>query len=88
LGEFSPIEQLFALGSLLKFTEVGKKFGATFSHRERYICINIGLGYILGYIFINSSGHPALRVSWTTAKFLPPMTACRNYGPELHLFLN
>jgi hypothetical protein len=55
LGEFSPIEQLFALFSLLKITEAGHVW-ATFSQRESYVLILT----ILGDFFLES----ILRISF------------------------
>jgi hypothetical protein len=58
LGEFSPIGQLFTLGSLLKNTKVAQ-FWATFSMEKSYVFIltKIALGYTLGDFFTNSSSH-------------------------------
>jgi hypothetical protein len=59
LGEFSPFGWLF-LGSFLKLLRSRTYFWATFFHDESYISIltNNVLGYILGHLFTNSSGHP------------------------------
>jgi hypothetical protein len=67
LGEFSPIGQLFSLGSVLKITE-GGHFLATFFHGTGNVLIltNHWLGYILGDFFTNPSGHPALYLSLVT----------------------
>jgi hypothetical protein len=62
LGEFSHIGRLFALGSVLKITEVAQIFSLLFSMvRGVYVSIstNNWLGYILGDFFTNSSGHSA-----------------------------
>jgi hypothetical protein len=55
LGEFSPIGRLFTLFSFLKITEAH----SCFFHGIIYTLILtiIGLGYILGDSFTNTSGH-------------------------------
>jgi hypothetical protein len=50
LGEFSPIGRLFTCGQCLE------NLGYLFSRYQ--LCINYGLGYILGDFFKSSSGHP------------------------------
>jgi hypothetical protein len=61
LGEFSPKARLFTLGSFSKITQGAEKFGAILFQRIDYVLIltKNGLGYILGDLFTNSSGHPA-----------------------------
>jgi hypothetical protein len=63
LGEFSPIEWLFTLGSSLKMTEVARIYGLLFTNvSATYLLILTKMGwnrYIFGYFFKNSSGHPA-----------------------------
>jgi hypothetical protein len=60
LSEFSPHGRLFTFGSVLKITEVGQIFWATYFHATSYVLImtKIWLGDILGDFFTNSSGHP------------------------------
>jgi hypothetical protein len=58
LGDFLPIGQLFALGSFLKISK-DPEFWPTFYYGKSFapILTKNGLGYILGEIFANSSGH-------------------------------
>jgi hypothetical protein len=50
-----------------KFTEEAQIIGLLFSHSKRYVLIltKHGLGYILGDLFTNSSGHP---VGWLSER--------------------
>jgi hypothetical protein len=59
LGEFSPIGRLFTLCSFLKMTEVAQIFQTIFAIvKVSYILtFTNGLGYIIGDLFTNSSGH-------------------------------
>jgi hypothetical protein len=59
LGEFSPNGRLFTLGTVMN-PKRSPNFCATFSRSVDYALIlpKIGLGYILGVFFTNSSGHP------------------------------
>jgi hypothetical protein len=61
LGEFSPIGQLFSLGSLLKITQGAQILGLLFSHRKSNVLIlaKSAVGNILGDFFTSLSGHPA-----------------------------
>jgi hypothetical protein len=61
LGEFSPVERLFTLGSIfLKITKVDKIFGAMYFVPCLRLSINFDQ-YWLGFVrfFENSSGRPA-----------------------------
>jgi hypothetical protein len=61
LGQNSPIGRLFYLGRFLKVTEVANIFEPLFPTVKvlNLFCPQNGFGHILGYLFTNSSGHPA-----------------------------
>jgi hypothetical protein len=62
LGEFSPIESLFTLGSFVKNYRRSTNIWATYLNGKSYVLIisKNELGDILGDFFTNASGHPGL----------------------------
>jgi hypothetical protein len=63
LGDFSPVGRfLCTLGVVLKISEVAHAFGATRFHGKSKFLTKTPkfLGYILGDLFTNASGHPVI----------------------------
>jgi hypothetical protein len=74
LGEFSPIEPLFALGSLLEITKVGQLWGQFFSYRKSFVFIIEKNGFWLhfGRLFHKLIWSPCQRpcfISYYSAPF-------------------
>jgi hypothetical protein len=78
LGEFSAL--FYSGRGFLNYTS-SPKIGYFF-----YVKISFdknGLGYILGYFFTNSSGHPAGKASWKFRSYSPP--SLHDHGCQIFL---
>jgi hypothetical protein len=58
-GDFSPMEQLFTLGSLFENYKNKPNFGIFFNKLYPFILSQKGFGNILGHFITNASCHTA-----------------------------